>query len=192
MMLKPFNGNVYYVTCDSVYMGDILAQVSRNEWKINMVGTIILDQTIADIKLTCNGMAKQKYDTSVWQHNTLPLCAAVWVKNAVVNTLYNFHSSVVITKGIESRGWVEDGKRFKDPAPVDGLEIMVAYYKKFNLINKGNGVESWYTMTNGGSKTHGWIAKLSFGLFNMTLNNAYKFFTCLHKHHHQQNQKVGR
>ena len=45
IMLKPFHGNGYCVTCDSAYMGDIIAQVSRNEWKGNMVGTIRLDQT---------------------------------------------------------------------------------------------------------------------------------------------------
>ena len=39
---------------------------------------------------------------------------------------------------------------------------MVAYCKTFNLIDKGNGVESWYTIANGDSKTHGLTPKLSF------------------------------
>ena len=55
---------------------------------------------------------------------------------------------------------------------------MVAYCKTFNLIDKGN--------ANGGSKTHGRTPKLSFRLFNMTLNNMYRIYTCLHKRHHQQ------
>ena len=68
---------------------------------------------------------------------------------------------------------------------------MVAYYKTFNLIDIGNGVESRYTMANGNgdSKTHGWTPKLSFRLFNMTLNNSYRIYTCLHKYHHQQKRR---
>ena len=64
------------------------------------------------------------------------------------------------------------------PAPVACPEKMVAYCKTFNLIDKGN--------ANGGSKTHGRTPKLSFRLFNMTLNNMYRIYTCLHKRHHQQ------
>ena len=56
MMLTPFKGNRHCVTWDSAYMGDIIAQVSRNEWKINMVRTIRSDRTGADIKSTCDGM----------------------------------------------------------------------------------------------------------------------------------------
>ena len=66
MMLKPFNGNGHYVNYDSAYVGDIIAQVAHNEWKINMVGTIKSNQIGADIKLTCNGIAKRTYNTAVW------------------------------------------------------------------------------------------------------------------------------
>ena len=64
----PFKGNGHCVTCALAYMGDIIAQVSRNEWKINMVGAIRSDQTGVDIKSTCDGMEKRTYDTAVWQH----------------------------------------------------------------------------------------------------------------------------
>ena len=57
---------------------------------------------------------------------------------------------------------------YNDLAPVACPEQMVAYCKTFNLIDKGN--------ANGGSKTHGWTPKLSFRLFNMTLNNAYRMY----------------
>ena len=33
-IFKPFNGNRHCITCDSTYMGDKIAQVSRKEWKI--------------------------------------------------------------------------------------------------------------------------------------------------------------
>ena len=65
-----------------------------------------------------------------------------------------------------------------DPAPVACSEKMVAYCKTFNLIDKGN--------INGGSKTHKLTTKLLFRLFNMTLNNVYRIYSCLHKRHRQQ------
>ena len=58
MMLTPFKGNGHCVTCDSAYMGDIIAQVSHNEWKINIVGTIRSNQMDVNIKSTCDGMKK--------------------------------------------------------------------------------------------------------------------------------------
>ena len=70
MMLKRFNGNRHCITCDSAYMCDIIAQVSHNEWKINMVGITQSDWTGADIKSTCDRMAKRMYKTAVWQHST--------------------------------------------------------------------------------------------------------------------------
>ena len=60
-----------------------------------------------------------------------------------------------------------------NPAPVACPEQMVEYCKTFNLIDKGN--------ANVGSKTHEWTTKLSFRLFKMTLNYAYRNYT-----HHQQ------
>ena len=65
-----------------------------------------------------------------------------------------------------------------DLAPVACTEKIVVYCKTFNLIDKGN--------ANVRSKTHERTTKLSFRLFNMTLNNAYRIYTCLHKRHHQQ------
>ena len=37
-----------------------------------------------------------------------------------------------------------------------------------------------------GSKKHGWVPKLLFRLFNMTLNNTYRIYTVLHERQHQQ------
>ena len=64
------------------HMGDVIvivviAQVSHNEWKINMVGTIRRSNQMGDdIKPTCDGMTKHTYKTAIWQHNNLPLCIA--------------------------------------------------------------------------------------------------------------------
>ena len=97
---------------------------------------------------------------------------------------------MVIDKGIRQHGLDKDGKMMKDLAPVDWPEQMVAYCKIFYLTDKRNGMELRYTMANCGSKTHGGTPKLSFWLFNMTLNNAYKIYNCLFKRHHRQYQNV--
>ena len=149
-----------------------------------MVVTVQSDWTGADIKSTYDAMAKRTYETAVWQHNTLPLCVVAWADNAVVKTLSNFHSSKVVNEGVRRRGLEADGTRMKDPAPVDCPEQMVAYCETFHFIDKGNWAEPRHTLANGGSKTHGWTLKLLFRLFNMTLNNAYKVYGCLHKKHH--------
>ena len=49
-------------------------------------------------------------------------------------------------------------------------------------------IESRYVLAKQGSKKHGWSTKLSFSFFNMTLNNAYKIYSVLHEHKHQQKE----
>jgi hypothetical protein len=39
VLLNNFKGKGHCVTMDSAYMGDIMAQIGRDEWKFNMVGT---------------------------------------------------------------------------------------------------------------------------------------------------------
>ena len=39
LILQPFKGKGRCVTMDSVYMSEIMAQIGRFEWKMNMVGT---------------------------------------------------------------------------------------------------------------------------------------------------------
>ena len=38
IMLDPFKGKGHNVTMDSAYMGDIMAQIGREEWQVNMNG----------------------------------------------------------------------------------------------------------------------------------------------------------
>ena len=145
-MLKPFKRNVHCPTCDSAYIGDIMAQILRNEWQINMVGTIQLNRCGADAGSTCKEMTLHTYESAVWQHNTIPLCMAAWADNAVVKTLSNFHTPVVIEEGLLRRGIDEDGNRERDQSYVDAPEQMVDYCNTFHLIDKGNGIESRYVM----------------------------------------------
>ena len=48
---------------DSAYMGDIMAQIGRFEWKINMVGTAQTNRTGADCAGTCKKMKKGTHET---------------------------------------------------------------------------------------------------------------------------------
>ena len=45
IMLVLFHGG-QHVTCDSAYMGNIMAQIACNIWKINMVGKIRSNQLV--------------------------------------------------------------------------------------------------------------------------------------------------
>ena len=64
---------------------------------------------------------------------------------------------------------------------------MKDYCETFHLIDKGNGAEAHYDM-GGKSRTHNWLPKLVFQLWNMLMHNAYKIYSVLHKKYtHDQN-----
>ena len=87
----------------SAYMSDIMAQIGRYEWEINMVGTSQVNRTGADTKATVDAMKKTMkgtHTTAMWQHKELPLVFAAWADNAIVKTLSNFHSPVIIEDGV--------------------------------------------------------------------------------------------
>ena len=45
MILKPFKGKGRCVTMDSAYMSDIMAQIGRFEWKLNIYGGDVTSQS---------------------------------------------------------------------------------------------------------------------------------------------------
>ena len=68
MMLSNFFGKGHHVTCDLVYMGDNMAQVSQKTWRINMVGTIQANWTGAPMAayLKGNPMKNRMYEYKMW------------------------------------------------------------------------------------------------------------------------------
>ena len=102
MMLSNFFGKGHHVTCDSTYMGNNMAQVSRKIWKIIMVGTIQANRTDAPMVayLKANPMKKQTYEYKIWQHNTQSLVAAIWWDNGLVKTLSNYHQPIIVPDGL--------------------------------------------------------------------------------------------
>ena len=148
LILKPFKGKGRCVTMDSAYMSDIMAQIGRYEWKLNMVGTAQVNRTGADAKATVDFMkAKRKgtHTTAMWQHNTLPLVFSAWADNAIVKTLSNFHSPVIIQDGVHWRCKI-DGVRQREPVGVPIPEQGKAYCETFHWIDKGNCKEAKYDL----------------------------------------------
>ncbi len=50
VLLNDFKGKGHCVTMDSAYMGDIMAQIGRDEWKLNMVGMLQSNQMGTNVK----------------------------------------------------------------------------------------------------------------------------------------------
>jgi len=51
-------------------MGDIMAQIGRDEWKMNTVGTAKSNRTGANVKVVLDKMKVGTYQSCFWQHNT--------------------------------------------------------------------------------------------------------------------------
>ena len=77
-MLDEFKGNGHCCTMDSAYMGDIMGQIGREEWKMNFVGTAQSNRTGADVEEVKKSMKKGTYESALFQHNSKPLVYALW------------------------------------------------------------------------------------------------------------------
>ena len=179
-------GNGHCVTMDSAYMGDIMAQIGRYEWLINLVGTIQSDRTGADIKPEVKELKKNigSYESVCWQHNEQPLCVSAWSDNNIVRILSNYHWPEILPEeeGVKRKKQGEDGKRERSQSAVSCPRQVKDYCETFHLIDKGNKNEATYDM-GGQSKKHNWSPKLVFRLFNMSMNNAYKIYRALVEKH---------
>jgi len=113
LLIDDFKGNGHNVTMDSAYMGDIMAQIGRKEWKMNMVGTAQSNQTGANVKDVIYKMKVGTNESCFWQHNNKPLVYAAWSDNAIVKTLSNFHGEISLdaVNGMMQRGKDENGSR---------------------------------------------------------------------------------
>jgi hypothetical protein len=141
IMLEPFKGEGRFVTMDSAYMGDIMAQIGRHEWGMNMVGTSNKIQVGADAKERKKGMKKCTYETVMFQHNTKALNYALWADNNIVCTLSNCHPPQIIIDGLR-RKKKTDGVRDRAQSAVP-CPIQNQYYSEtFHLIDKGNANEA--------------------------------------------------
>ncbi len=173
VLLDDFKGKGHFVTMDSAYMGDIMAQIGHDEWKLNMVGTSQSIQTGVNVKDVIEKMKLGTYKLCFWQHNTKNLVYAAWSDNAVVKTLSNHPcANVLVASRLMWRRKDDSGSRRMNQTSVPCPAQMKEYSKTFHLIDKGNGKEAKYNMA-GKSWKHNWSPKLVFRMFNMALNNVY-------------------
>ena len=181
LMIDEYKGKGRYVTMDSAYMGDIMAQVGREVWGMNMVGTVQCNRSGApDTKVTTKKMKPGTYETTMWQHNNKPLVFAAWGDNSVVKTLSNCHGPVILPagEGVSRKRKGNDGRRERESTEVTCPAQMKYYCQTFHLIDKGNGAKAPYDM-GGKSRKHNWTPKIIFRLINMTMINAYRIYKAL-------------
>jgi hypothetical protein len=183
LMLNDFKNNGHCVTMDSAYMGDIMAMIDRDVWRINMVGTAQANRTGTNIDCT-KSMKKGTYSSICWQHVWKSLCFAVWSNNALVRTLSNFHGPEILEvgMGVLQKKMDSNGKWERTKTEVPYPAQTWDYCNTFRLIDKGNGAEANYDL-GGKSCLHNWSPKLIFWLYNMSINNAYKMYMALVKQH---------
>jgi len=154
---------------DSAYMGDIMAQIGREVWGMNMVGMVQCNRSGApDTKATTTKMKAGSYKSTMGQHNNKPLLFVAWCDNSVVKTLSNCHGPVVLPAGhgVNRKRKGDDGKRERLSTEVACPAQMKYYCETFRLIDKGNGTKASYDL-GGKSRTHNWSPKIILRLINM-------------------------
>jgi hypothetical protein len=164
---------------DSAYMGDIMVQLGREVWGMNIVGTVQCNRLGApDTKATTKKIKAGTYELTMWQHNTKPLVFVAWGDNSVIKTLSNCHGPVVLParQGMNWKRTGDDGKRERDSTEVACPAQMKYYCETFYLmIDKGNNdAKALYDM---GRRVERIIGHLTFfRLINMTMVNAYRIY----------------
>ena len=124
-----------------------MAQIGQYEWQMNMVVIAQVNCTGANTKATCNIMkatrkGSQKY---MWQHNMLALVFSLLTDNAIVKTLSNFHTPVIIKDSVQC--WCRvDGARQRDQVGVPLPEQEKDYNVTFHMIDKEIGVEAKHNL----------------------------------------------
>ena len=115
---------------------------------MNMVGRVQVNCTGSDKKVVCDAMKatrKGTHESSMWQHNKLPLVFTAWTDNAIVKNLSNFHSPVIIQDGVQCQCRIA-GVRQRNPVGVTVPEQAKDYCETFHRIDKGNGAEEKYDL----------------------------------------------
>ena len=85
-MLHDFKDKGMCVTLDSAYSGDILFQIARDVWSINMVGTCQSDRSGGGAlgKDEKKSMKIGSYESMMYQHRVKNLVYAMWADNSIL------------------------------------------------------------------------------------------------------------
>ena len=74
---------------------------------------------------------KGSHETNMWQHNELPLVFAAWSNNAVVKSLSNFHTPIIIPNGVQQQIKI-DKVRQRNPVGVPVPLQQQKLFRKFS------------------------------------------------------------
>jgi hypothetical protein len=131
-------------------------------------------------------MKRGTYDSVCWQHKARPLNFAVWLDNALVKSLSNFHRPEILEAGmgVMRKQQNDDGKQERIRMEVLCPAQTKDYCETSHLIDKGNRAKVYYDL-GGKSRLHNWSPKLIFWMYNMVLINAYKMYQALFNEHTQ-------
>ena len=168
------------MTCDSAYMGELLAMVARTVWLINIVGTSQTNRCGADsslVKAAKQEMKRGSYECKFFCHRYLALCLALWADNNVVTTLANCYPPTLCTagNGVNRRMRGDDGKREKHPTPVK-IPLQTKWYTDtFGIIDDKNGKDAVFDL-KGESHCHNWSPKINKRYYNIHSGNAGTFY----------------
>ena len=88
---------------------------------------------------------KGNHESHLWQHNNLPFVFAAWNNNAVVKSLSNFHSPIIIQDGVQQRIKINKVRQ-RNPVGVPVPLQQKEYAKTFHKIDKGNSAKAKYYM----------------------------------------------
>jgi hypothetical protein len=93
---------------DSAYMVNAMCQFDREEWSLNMVGTVQSSRTgggyLGEAAIKEKEIEKGTHNKSLlYQHNTKQLVHAVWADNNFIKTLSDFHSPSIVEGGMRRR-----------------------------------------------------------------------------------------
>jgi hypothetical protein len=97
--IKEVKGDSRCVIMDSAYMGDIMAQIGHDEWRLNMLGMAQSKCTGVDVEFYVNKMKVGTYQLCFWEHKTKNLVYLAWLDNAMAKTLFNHHGAHVLDEG---------------------------------------------------------------------------------------------
>ncbi|KAL3778015.1 hypothetical protein ACHAW5_000521 [Stephanodiscus triporus] len=160
LMVEDYKGAGRYITMDSAYMGDIMAQVGREVW----------DEYGGDSPMQSIGSRHAGYNKKMKKGRT----------SRVVKTLSNCHGPEILRAGdgVSRKRRGEDGKRERESMEVSCPAQTKYYCQTFHLIDKGNGAERPYNMGGEESDAIG-SPKIVFWLINMTMANAYRIYRAL-------------
>jgi hypothetical protein len=155
IILDNFKGKGHCVTMDSGYMGNIMAKIGREEWKLIMVGMSQSNRVGTDIKDVVDKIKVRTYESKIWEHSSKNLVVTAWATIAIVKALSNYHGSTILEaeNGFMRRANDKSGKRGMRQKAVPCLAQTKDYCQMFHLLDKGNGMEAKYNMA-GQSRLH--------------------------------------